>query len=223
MNRLRFEYWSDPLCIWAFVAQPKLAHLVEAWGPHLDIAYRIVPVFGSVPQRFREGDWAAKGPAGKRDVTREVAERFGRKDVSGEVWVADPPASSWASGAAAKAAFLLEARGEAEPGAGARYLWALREAFLLENRNVARRDVAIDVARSAGLPVSSFERILDDGSALAALFEDDEARKASNVRGSPTYVFDGGRAILYGNFPAAILNATVEELLRGLGVGASSC
>jgi predicted DsbA family dithiol-disulfide isomerase len=223
MKRLEFSYYSDPLCIWAFVAQPKLEQILSEWGDRMEVDYRIVPVFGSVPERFDHGAWAKAGPEGRRDATRRVAKRQGRDDVSGEIWVTDPPASSLASGAAVKAVFALESQERAEPGSGARYLLAMREHFFVGNRNIARRREQLAVAESLGIEVAALEEKLEDGTCLAALFEDDAAGKSLGVRGSPTYVFDGGRAMLYGNFPFAILHATAEELLSGLGVDASAC
>ena len=168
---LSFEYWSDPLCIWAFVAQSKLDHVTSTWREHVRVHHRIVPVFGSVPQRFRDGVWASSGPAGKAETTRAVAATHGVSD----------------------------------------------------NQNVARRGEQLGLAESLGVDPGALATLLDDGTALAALYEDDVDAKASHVRGSPTYVFDGGRTTLYGNFPARILGATVEELIRGLGVGATPC
>jgi predicted DsbA family dithiol-disulfide isomerase len=223
MKRLEFSYYSDPLCIWAFVAQPKLERILSEWGEKLEVDYRIVPVFGSVPERFERGAWAEGGPEGRRKATRRIARQQGRDDVSGEIWVKDPPASSLASGAAVKAVFALESQERAAAGSGARYLLAMRERFFVDNRNVARRKEQLGVAESLGIDVAALEEKLEDGTCLAALFEDDAAGKALGVRGSPTYVFDGGRAMLYGNFPFAILHATAEELISGAGLDASAC
>ncbi len=220
---LHFEYWSDPLCIWAYCAEEKLGRILEEWGDALVVDYRIVPVFGSIPRRMEEGSWSAGGPIGRRDATRRVAEQHGRSDIRGELWVRDCPSSSWSSGAAAKAAFLLEAREESPAGSGAAYLWALRRAAFERDLNIARRSVQLEVAESVGLSPSAFGALLNTGLPLAALSEDDDDRKAAGVRGSPTYLFDGGRATLYGNFPFEILHGTVAELLRGLGLGASAC
>ncbi len=61
MNTLPVTYWSDPLCIWAFVAQKKLDAIVSEFGDRVHIDYRVVPVFGSVGWRFREGPWKKPG------------------------------------------------------------------------------------------------------------------------------------------------------------------
>lgn len=220
---LPFTYWSDPLCIWAFVAQSKLERILEEWGERVQVRYRVVPVFGSVPWRFSEGPWASAGPMGRVAATARIAREHGFASVDGTVWVDDPPASSWAPGAAIKAAFMAEERGELPQGRAAAYQWALREAFFLRNRNIARREVQLGVAEALEVDRTLIERRLDDGSALAALWEDDLDRQQSRVQGSPTYVFDAGRAMLYGNFPFGVLHATVQELATGIGLGGSSC
>jgi len=220
---LHFEYWSDPLCIWAYVAQSKLERVIAEWGPHLAIRYRIVPVFGSLPRRFTTGSWSAEGPAGRRVATADVARAQGCDGVTGELWTSDMPSSSWPAGAAAKAVFLLEERGEAEVGSGATYLRALRRRAFEANQNICRRSVQLAVAEELGVSPQRLDALLDDGLPFALLAEDDEDRRTAGVRGSPTYVFDGGRAVLYGNFPFEVLHATMEQLLRGLGIGASAC
>lgn len=222
-DRLVIDYWSDPLCIWAFVAQPRLEAVLRHHGDRIDLRFRVVPVFGSIPQRFTTGSWSEKGPTGKAEVTRRVARKFGREDVDGQVWIDDAPASSWASGAAVKAAQSVEVAGLAEPGAAARYLLAMREAFFLDNRNVARRSVQLDLTERIGLPAGAFAAHIDDGTATAALFEDFQDKETAGILGSPTWVFDGGRAHLYGNFDEKILHHTVDTLVNGLDVGGSPC
>ncbi|MBL8613284.1 MAG: DsbA family protein [Myxococcales bacterium] len=222
-KKIEFGYWSDPLCVWALVAQEKLDRVLADLGEHLTVDYRVVPVFGSVAWRFTAGPWAAEGVEGRVAATRRIAEAAGRKDVSGECWRRAQPASSWAPAAAIKAAFAAERAREAEPGAGARFQRALRERFFVAEEDTARRDVALAVAESTRVPRASIERRLDDGTALAAVWEDHTERERLRIQGSPTYVFDGGRAMLYGNFDYGILRATVLELVRGLDPGSTAC
>lgn len=223
MSRLSFTYWSDPLCVWAFVAQSKLDALIEAFGDKVDVQHRVVPVFGSVPWRLSQGSWAAGGVEGRVAATRKVASMFGHDSVTGAVWQEDPPASSWAPALAIKAAFGLANDGVIAKEEACAFQWRLRQRFFLDDVNIARRAEQLRVADEADLPVPELERRLDDGTALAALFEDHQARESQMISGSPTYVFDGGRAKLYGNFDGNVLHATVQLLLRGLDAGGSDC
>lgn len=220
-HRLRFSYWSDPLCIWALIAQQKLDRVLQELGGHVKVDYRIVPVFGSVPWRFAEGPWAKEGVDGRVAATRRIAEQGGRSDVSGECWRRAMPPTSWAPAAAIKAVFALEeGRGDE---AGPVYQRALRERFFVGEQNIALRKVQLEVAEELGLPREAIEARLDDGSALSLVCEDHAEKERLRIQGSPTYVFDGGRAMLYGNFDYGILRSTLEELVRGAGPGGSAC
>ena len=222
-DRISLGYWSDPFCIWAYVAQPKLDRILDDHDHQLDVAYHIVPVFGSMPARFRDGSWATKGPAGRAEACQRIAREQRGVEITGEVWLRDPPASSWAAGAAAKAVCALEADGHAPAGSGGAFLRGLRDGFFEDNRNTARRSEQLALAESLGIPRAPLEAALDDGSALAMLWEDHAERERLKLKGSPSYVFDGGRAQLYGNFNYAILEATINELAAGLEAGGSNC
>jgi predicted DsbA family dithiol-disulfide isomerase len=223
MNAIPFSYWSDPLCVWAFVAQDKLDRLISQHGEILAIDYRVIPVFGSIPHRFRVGDWAGAGPEGRAETTRRIASMRGHEEVTGQVWLDDPPASSWPAGMAIKAVMALEADGLVGEGIGAAYQWQLRRSFFVDNRNTARRSAQLELAEAMELPVAALEAMLNDGRAMALLWEDHLERESLKLRGSPTYVFDGGRSQLYGNFNYAILDATLCGLSRGLEAGGSIC
>ncbi len=222
-RRIAFTYWSDPLCIWAYVAQDKLDRVLGEWGEKLDVSYRVVPVFGSLPWRFSEGPWAAGGQEARAEATRKVAADFGHGNVSGEVWLSDCPASSWSASAALKVVGQLEREGSVEAGRFAEYQWRMREWFFVDDKNMARRSEQLALAEELGLPRASIEAGLDDGSAWAMVWEDHHERERLLIEGSPTYVFDGGRAKLFGNFSEDVLNATVKALVCGMDPGCSSC
>jgi len=104
-----------------------------------------------------------------------------------------------------------------------KFQWRMRERFFVGNQNVALRSVQLELAEECDVPRGALEQRLDDGTGLCALWEDHARRESLGLRGSPTFVFDGGRAMLYGNFSEAVLHATVEELVKGLVAGGSDC
>lgn len=220
---LSFVHWSDPLCIWAFVAQARHERVLLDYGERIRVRHRVVPVFGSIVQKFRSGSWAEAGHAGRAAKTREIAERFGISDVDGSMWESDPPSSSWSPGMAVMAVRGMVERGEVSPDADRVYLEALRRAAFVDNRNTARRAVQLEVAESLDLDRGTIEADLDDGTALASLWEEHLDREADRVQGSPCYVFDGGREMLYGNVADTVIRATIDALLDGLEPGGSEC
>jgi predicted DsbA family dithiol-disulfide isomerase len=220
---LPITYWTDPLCVWAFVSQAKHERLLADYAGRIEITSRIVPVFASIPHRFREGSWAEAGVAGRVEKTRATAEAFAIEGVDGRLWEIDPPASSWAVGLAVVAARLGARAGRLPADAELRYHVALRNTAFHDNRNTARRSVQLEVAESLGLDRGVIEAALDDGSAMAELLEDHCRREHEQVKGSPTYVFDEGREMLYGNVPEAVIRATIDALLEGVMPGGSTC
>ncbi len=63
----------------------------------------------------------------------------------------------------------------------------------------------------------------EDGSAMAALMHDYQKSKQYSIKGSPSYVMDGGRQTLYGNVGYRVLLANTEELLKNPVDVASWC
>ena len=223
MSQLSFSHWTDPLCIWAFVAQDHLDRLLAELSSRLIVDSRVVPVFGSVPWRFAHGPWASGGVEGRVRITAEIAAAHGHSEVDGACWRNDCPNSSWAPGVAIKAVHALELAGGCVPGVTEHYQRTLRRRFFVDRKNIGRRTVQLETAEVLGIDRAGVEQHLDDGSALALLWEDYQEKERLKLQGSPTYVFDRGRAMLYGNFAYGVLHATVEELLRGLGPEGSAC
>lgn len=125
---LAFEYWTDPLCIWAYVGEAKLQHVLRNWGDRLEVRYRMIPIFGSLPRRFSTGVWSGTGREGRAEATRRIAREQSGVDLSGAIWLDPELSSSWPACEAIKAVTLLEDAGEAGPGSVARYQDRLRRA-----------------------------------------------------------------------------------------------
>jgi len=54
---------------------------------------------------------------------------------------------------------------------------------------------------------------IESGAAFAALHRDEQLARTHGVLGSPTYVFNEGRQLLYGNVGYRIIAANLRELL----------
>ena len=39
------DYYSDVLCVWAWIAQPRLAELEEQWGDKVVVNHHYVDIF----------------------------------------------------------------------------------------------------------------------------------------------------------------------------------
>jgi len=225
------DYFSDVLCIWAYVAQIRLDELRKSFPEQVHVTYRFIPVFGDV--RGKVQGWSDRGGiAGYGKHVHEVAGRFGHVPVHADIWVRDAPAGSLSAHAFIKSVELLCREGElsSEPVAAfdgrttlEELMWRLRLAFFRDLRDIARLDVQLELAGELDLPVDRVRRRLEDGRAMAALSADHELAQRSGVTGSPTYLFNEGRQTLYGNVGYRIIEANVQELLRDNSDRSSWC
>ena len=98
-----------------------------------------------------------------------------------------------------------------------------RKAFFVDALDIGSIEVLMTLVKANGIEGNKIESCLRDGSAMAALMHDYQQSKQINIKGSPSYVIDGGRQILYGNVGYRVLLANIEELLKSPSGEASWC
>jgi len=207
-------YFSDVLCVWAFISQVRVDALVDAFGEQVRIQPRFVSIFGDT-LRKTAANWGSRG--GFDGFAHHLAESvaaFPEITVHADVWSKVRPLSSTGPHLFLKAAQLAEAAGELEPGAFDRLTRAFRAAFFAQARDIGRHDVRLEVARDTGVPVGPIQAAIDSGAAFAALATDYQEAGAMGVQGSPSFVLNEGRQKLYGNVGYRIIEANILELLR---------
>ncbi|MCO4774138.1 MAG: hypothetical protein KDA24_29170 [Deltaproteobacteria bacterium] len=219
---IKTDFYTDPMCIWALVAEPKVALLKDEFGDALQLEHHVLPLFGSIEERLATGSWAKGGIPGRVAATARVAAAAGVEGVSGKGWE-HSPSSSWGPSMTALAVRHLEDAGTLPAGSTGRTLYAMRQAFFVEDRDITLRSEQQAVLARCDLPVHEVFALVDDGRAMARLSEARDRRDGLRLDGSPTWVFDGGRAKLYGNVDMRVLRATVQALVDGDAPGRSVC
>lgn len=220
-EQVEILYFTDVLCVWAYIAQIRIDELSKHFGDRIRVENRFITVFGSTEQRIGQG-WKNKGGyAGFSGHVVEAAKDFPHIEVNPEVWKTCRPESSVTSHLFIKAAQLLLQGGilPNEEEATARtalgeLIWRVRCAFFVEARDVGDTSVLIDIAEGMGLSGPHIQQHMLDGSALAALAEDIEQKTTWQLQGSPTLLMNNGRQKLYGNIGYRVLEANVAELLE---------
>ncbi|MDX1732883.1 MAG: DsbA family protein [Halioglobus sp.] len=215
---LTVEYYSDVLCVWAWIAQRRIEELVTQFGDQVAVQYRYMDIFGDVDAKM-SGAWSERGGyAGFAEHVLASAASFDTAPVNPDNWQGNRPRTSGNAHLAIKAVELASGA----PAAAA-FARSVREAFFVEARDVGSLDVLFDVLRSGGLPEAPARELIDSGAAMAALLGDYQRAAALKLRGSPSYVMNGERQILYGNVGYRVLSANVEELLKQVEHEASWC
>jgi predicted DsbA family dithiol-disulfide isomerase len=137
-GRLEVVYFTDPLCPWSWAIEPRQQRLRFEYGEQ--IAWRSV-MGGMIAdwRSYRDTLNEIYNPAQMALHWYQVRQLTGAR-LDERIWRDDPPSSSYPACLAVKAA---EQQGA---GAGEAYLRRVREAVMVDRRNVARGDVLVEVA-----------------------------------------------------------------------------
>lgn len=224
---VEINYFSDLLCVWAYVAEARVEELSQAFSSQVRINRRYCSVFGDSADKIGNG-WQAKGGYdGFARHVHEVARQFGHVDTHPDLWTELRPPSSSPAHLFLKAVELIgnktanRAPG-ANDGLADTLSWDLRLAFFQDGRDIARWEVLADLARARQLDTNAIQAELHSGAAYAALAADERSKQDLRIEGSPTFVLNNGRQKLYGNVGYRVLEANVRELLHTPGSGEAS-
>lgn len=212
---IRIDCYTDPLCVWSWASEPQWRRLRYEFGDQISWTVRMG---GMIP------DWAdfsdplndVGSPLQMGPHWYHVRQQTGMP-LDERIWVDDPPASSYPASMAVKAAGLQG------PAAGEGYLRRVREALLLERRNVDRREVLLEVGgelaedpRFAGTwDAGRFAQDLGGPAAIAGFREDVQDARYREIGRFPTLIVRprSGRAILLmGSHPYEVLRRAVAHL-----------
>ena len=217
-DSITIDYYTDILCVWAWITQPRLNELNEKWEGQILVRHRYLDIFGDAHRKISD-KWGSDGGFTNFSAhLHESAEAYPEIAVNRDIWEHTRPTSSLAAHLYIKAAEIACGYAIAHE-----YALDIRRAFFLEARDVSNSDILLQVARDINIPIDALKLALDNGTALAALSKDLRDAQQKHVHGSPTWVLNEGRQILFGNVGYRILHANIEELLRIDTGGASWC
>ena len=214
---LAIDYFTDVLCVWAWIAQRRTEELESTWGDKIDLRYRYVNVFGDTQTRIGDG-WAEKGGfEGFRDHVVASAAPYDNAPVNPDVWAKVRPKTS------ANAHLVLSAVAIESAAVAARLAAQIRHAFFVDARDIGDLAVLFELAAENDVDADKIRALVSDGDAAAVLMRDYQAAAAGKIAGSPSWVLNEGRQKLYGNIGYHVLNANVEGLFEGHTTDASWC
>jgi predicted DsbA family dithiol-disulfide isomerase len=219
MGRPVVQHFSDILCIWAYIANARLEHVADRYRDRISIDLRICSVFPDARNKIARSWRDRGGNNGYADHVRQVADGFGHVKVHRDTWSVVTPASSTSVHLFLKAVEAADSESAdiAIPIADRpvhRVAWALRCAFFAEARDISDWRIQSQIAEEAGLDIGLVKASLESGEAAARLDRDIQLCQKLNVIGSPTFIMNEGRQILYGNVGAHLIQANIEELFR---------
>lgn len=225
MEPIRISYFSDVLCVWAYIAQIRLDELKTTFQDKVAIDYHFVSVFGNAREKL-ENHWRDRGGfKGYSNHVHEVVKKFDHIIVHPDIWTDVIPSSSTSCHLFLHAIQLLEMKGIVQPSEKVfeKAIWALREAFFTKLANISDRKVQFAIAKELGLPIAAIQEQIDSSEAYALLSKDFELVKEHTVTVSPTLIFNEGRQRLNGNVGYRVIEANIRELLHNPPAEQSWC
>jgi predicted DsbA family dithiol-disulfide isomerase len=215
---LQVDYYTDVLCIWAWIAQRRVDEIRKNWSERVCIQHHCINVFGDTATRIGK-KWSGRGGyAGFGEHVRESAAPYESAPVDPDIWHSVRPRTSATAHVVLKAAEIAKSSDDATELAV-----RLRSSFFTEVLDIGNLEVVLDIASGAGFDRTDLMAVILSGQAHAALMADYEQVQELGLKGSPSWVLNSGRQILYGNVGYRVLNANIEELLKSPEQEASWC
>lgn len=186
-DRVEITYYTDPLCCWSWGFEPQWRKLRYEYEGSLHWRYVMTGLLPSW-KNFHDGLNAVSRPAQMGPVWMEALHLTGMS-IDTSIWIKDPPASSYPACMAVKAAALQSTRAEEV------FLRRLREAVMLENKNIADGEVLRAIAEEVAtvLPQSfdaqQFQKHMSGETLLQAFRKDLDETKAQRINRYPTLLF----------------------------------
>ena len=217
---ITIDYFSDVLCVWAYGGQIRLEELQREFADEILVRQRFMPLFADTQTRIGEGWKDKEGYSGFGRQMQEVCAQWEHTRLHPDVWADCRPTSCTTSHVFLKAVSLclgLE-RADEDPNPEARgvldrLVAQTRTAFFEQAKDVSSLPVLLELLDTTGIPVGAVMEMIENGEAYAALHRDEKLVKHYGVLGSPTYVFNDGRQLLYGNVGYRIIASNLRELM----------
>ncbi len=210
MDPIEVTYFSDVLCVWAYVSQARMTAVEDKFGDSVRIRHRFCSVFGDTTEKIKMS-WKEKGGyQGFNQHLRHVAEKFPHIQVHPDIWLNTRPASSASPHLFLKAVQLWDSDSKIFD----QVMWALRSAFFRDCRDISRWGVQCEIAEASGAKIGAIEDLIHSGIAFARLAADYQDADKMRIEGSPSLVLNDGRQKLYGNVGFRLIDANIQELFR---------
>ncbi len=214
MTPIKVVYFSDVLCVWAYVGLLRVDAILRAYPQQVHVEHRFCSIFGDTAQKIPATWGEVDGYRAFNAHLRHSLEPFPEVKLNPHVWTDVRPASSMSPHLFLKAIQLAERDEACAQGTFEATARAMRAAFFELGQDIAVEQVQHEVALQAGVQLSAVEQLLRNGRAHAALASDYQAATTLGVQGSPTFLLNDGRQKLYGNVGYRIIDANIQELLR---------
>lgn len=216
-DQLEIIYYTDPLCCWSWGMEPQVRRLIYEFRTAISWRYCMGGLLAGWKNYHDEMNSVSR-PIQMGPVWMHAQQITGMP-MQPNMWMKDPPASSYPACIAVKCAGLQSDK------AGERYLRLLREALMLHGKNISREEILLEVSlqlskeKEYGFDPSRFKKDLENDNGIKAFRKDLEEVQYRQINRFPTFILktpaqDG--LIITGYRPYEIFIKSVLQLAPGL-------
>lgn len=186
MEQIDITFYTDPICCWSWALEKPLNKLREEYTGIVQVRY-VINAMITDWDHYHDPLNSVSTPAQMGPVWMHASAISG-VPMNDKIWYLDPPTSSVPAALAIKCACLQSRE------AGDLYLNAIREAMMIDGRNVSKVDILKDIADKleASHPetfsASSFKKQLGGPKPLAALKQDMDDAILNGITRFPTLI-----------------------------------
>ena len=191
MSVIEITYFSDVLCVWAYVSQARVNATKDKFRDAIRIEHRFCSVFGDTDGKITS-TWKHKGGyEGFNAHLRQVADRFPHIEVHPDIWLEVRPPSSASAHLFMKAVRQWDHEsvptGRSTTSIFDQVMWSFRCAFFRDCRDISSWDTQCEIAQAHGADIGAIEkRRADDQKSVQAWqphpFLDQRERVASMIK-----------------------------------------
>ncbi len=190
-------YYTDPMCCWSYVMEEAFHDFLQHMGPSVEARYCMGGLIPSWKQYHDPVSLVSK-PIQMGPVWMEASVISGIK-LADTIWYHDPPASSYLSCMAVKAAGFQSKEAEVK------MLHHLRNALMKEGINIAKESailrVGMAVSKEIEFDMERFEEDLHSDACITSFRKDLDEVSLMNISRFPSILIhwnDGRRSMLSG-------------------------
>lgn len=205
---IRVDYFSDVLCVWAFINESRLQEVKDNLGKDLDINMLFLPNFLDCHNKINNA-WAERGGfEGYAEHVVEVVEKF---DITlhNDTWFKVRPSTSMLAHSAIQSVLAVHNKEKA-----ADFCSAIRQGFFINALDISQWQVLEEIALKLDIDWGKVDQYFYQGSGLANLQQNFQQAAAQHITISPAWVFNEGRQKLIGNVGYRVIEANLKELIE---------
>lgn len=230
-DQIVIDYYTDILCVWAYVAQIRVDEVKNEFGDDVVFKQHFFSLFGDTETRIGVG-WAQKGGfKGFHDHVAHVCELHPHLKLHKNVWSENcRPLSSAQPHLIIQSVQLLLEQGLIEDSTDKngrsvleQFICNVRKAFFEQGKNISDMSVLMQLAEELSIDPIKIQEKLNTGESIALHSQGNEQRHAKRLEGSPTFILDNGRQKLYGNVGYKVIEANIQELMKREHIHMSWC